>query len=252
MLFTVDGIVLRERCFGESNKFIDVLTVKHGVISISVHGASKINSKSSSSCQLFAFSRFCINENKGAYYLQSAEPKQIFYSLRMDLDKLSLASYFADVVIYSVESQEQKNEAVRLLLNTLYMMSETDKSLELLKSIFELRFVSEIGLMPNIVGCSECSEYVAEKMYFSIEEGKLYCGDCYAKSGQQDAVSLTPSVLQAIRHIVLSEMDKLFAFKISQLSQNKLSFITEQYLLTHIGRNFKTLDFYKTICVNNS
>ena len=56
---TLEGIVLKERTVGEQDKFIDVLTKEKGLIEISVRGARKINGKSSSSTQLFAYSRKC-------------------------------------------------------------------------------------------------------------------------------------------------------------------------------------------------
>ena len=50
-----EGIVLKERIVGEQDKFIDILTKEHGLMEISVKGARKINGKSGSSAQLFAY-----------------------------------------------------------------------------------------------------------------------------------------------------------------------------------------------------
>lgn len=68
-MITLEGIVLKERAFGEQDKFIDILTKDRGLIELSVRGARKINGKSSASTQLFAYSRFCIDQKKIGSYL---------------------------------------------------------------------------------------------------------------------------------------------------------------------------------------
>ena len=54
MMTTFEGIVLKERSYGENDKFIDILTKDHGVVEISVKGAKKINGKNGSSAQLIS------------------------------------------------------------------------------------------------------------------------------------------------------------------------------------------------------
>jgi DNA repair protein RecO (recombination protein O) len=53
--------------------------------------------------------------------------------------------------------------------------------------------------------------------------------------------------LSAIRHIVLADFDRLFNFRVSDRAGDKLAAFTEDYLLTHLERTFKTLDFYKSM-----
>ena len=92
MLITTYGIVIRERNVGENDKFIDVLTSDLGVIELSAKGVKKITSKSFSSAQLFAYSKFCLNKKNDRYYINSAEPVRIFYDIRLDVENFALAS----------------------------------------------------------------------------------------------------------------------------------------------------------------
>ena len=62
-MIILEGIVLKERSVGEQDKFIDILTKEKGVIEVSVKGAKKINGKTGGSAQLFAYSRFCLNQS---------------------------------------------------------------------------------------------------------------------------------------------------------------------------------------------
>lgn len=54
--------------------------------------------------------------------------------------------------------------------------------------------------------------------------------------------------LQAIRHIALSDFEKIFSFRLNDASLKQLNTFTETFLQYHIDRQFPTLDYYKTLC----
>lgn len=242
---TVKGIVLREYAVGENGKFIDILTRENGVISLTVRGARKINGKSGSSAQLFAYSEFCYSENGDYRILNSAEPIRIFYKLRNSLSKISLASYFADVVRFCAEPQPD-NDILRLFLNTLHFLENDLRNEKMLKAIFELRLMSETGFMPDVTICQGCGVFEPEELFFSIREGCFYCKDCF--TGNPDEwYRINVSVLSAMRHILLTDFSRLYNFRTSENTMNTLSHIAEKYLLFRFERNFRTLDFYKSL-----
>ena len=242
-----EGIVLKERSMGEQDKFIDILTKDKGVVELAVKGARKINGRSGASTQLFAYSRFCIDKRGEKLYLNSAEPVHIFYGLRDSLTKVSLASYFADVLRSCIEPQRQNGDIMRLFLNCLHFLENGKRDEQMLKSIFELRLMSEIGFMPDVVMCRECGVYEPEELFFSVINGGFICADCFGERSDENYIKLKLPVLNAVRHIVLADFDRLFNFRVSEQAQKKLGFFSESYLLTHLERSFRTLDFYKSI-----
>lgn len=251
-MITVEGIVLKERSVGEQDKFIDILTKESGVLEISVKGAKKINGKSGSSTQLFAYSRFCIQQRRNRFYLNSAEPIHIFYELRSSLTKLSLASYFADILRFCcVEEQSHGDSVLRLFLNTLHYLEKNLRGEPFLKSLFELRLMSEIGYMPDILACRVCGCYEPETLFFGISDGSFCCAECFSGEdnpfGYTDFLAVGLPVLNAVRHIVLADFDRLFNFRISENVQQQLALVSESYLTAHLERSFPTLDFYKSI-----
>lgn len=247
MLCTTKGIVIRERFVGENDKYIDVLTKDLGVIEVNIKGVKKINSKNSSSTQLFSYSKLCLAKRGEKYILNSSEPINVFYELRLDIERLSLASYFADVIKFSVVSEEPADGVLRLFLNTLHYLSNGNRSIPFLKSIFELRLLTEIGLMPDLVACKNCVKYDGEIYFFHILEGIIICENCHNGVENDNIVGIGKSILHAMRYIIFSDYEKLFNFKISDESQKILSDISEKYLVTHLNKNFKTLDFFKSL-----
>lgn len=247
-MITLEGIVLKERAFGEQDKFIDILTKDRGLLELSVKGARKINGKSSASTQLFAYSRFCIDQKKDRFRLNSAEPIHIFYGLRSSLSAISLASYFTDILKYSTAELMDSGNVLRLFLNTLFYLEKGNRSEQLLKSIFELRLMSEIGFMPDILICCGCGCYEPEISYFSIKNGGFCCSECKDSNDTDSSYfAMGLPVLTAVRHIVLADFDRLYNFRLSDKSAEILAAFSEKYILSHLGRNFKTLDFYKNL-----
>ncbi len=246
-MITAEGIVLKERSVGEQDKFIDILTKESGVLEVSVKGARKINGKSGSSTQLFAYSRFCMNKRGERLYLNSAEPIHIFYDLRSSLTRLSLASYFAEVLRFCTVPEARNNDILRLFLNTLHFLEKGLREEKLLKAVFELRLMSEIGYMPDIVACRGCGLYEPEELFFCIDDGGFYCAECFGGSEDNNYSKMKLPVLNAVRHIVLADFDRLFNFRASEKTMQTLAAAAESYLISHLERSFRTLDFYKSL-----
>ena len=244
---TRKGFILRERQTGETGKFIDVLTAEDGVLELYVRGARKAASKSGSVTQLYAYSTLSFEERKGMLYFQSGEPIHIFYALRSQLSHFSLAAYFAELICYSVPQQRQDNQILRLLLNTLYQLTKPNADPNLLKSIFELRLLAELGLMPDILLCRTCNAFEPEQLVFSVREGCFWCADCYPKDASDElAVSMPKGVLQAIRHILLSDFQRLYQFRLRPAVQQPLFQFAERSIRYHLDAPLKTLSFYHT------
>lgn len=245
MLITTKGIVIREKTVGETGKFIDVFTEDMGVIEISVRGANKINAKNSSTTQLFAYSKFCFQQRGERYFLNSSEPIHIFYGLRLDIEKVALASYFAEIISYCVPANENSEGLLKLFLNALYFLEEGKRTPRFVKFVFELRFLSDVGMMPDLLACKKCLKPTADEMYFLIRSGYIMCSDCF--DGGYDAIKLNPSMLHTVRYIVLIENKKLWNFKVSEAVEKTVSELAERYLIAQLGKRFKTLDFYYSI-----
>ena len=247
LMITIEGIVLRERSVGESDKFIDILTRDRGVLEASVKGAKKINGKSGSSSQLFAYSRFCLDQRRNMLYLNSAEPLHIFYGLRDSLTKISLASYFSEVLRFCVIPEAQNNDILRLTLNCLHYLEKNERSEEFLKAVFELRLMSEIGFMPDIVACRECGTFEPEEIFFSITDGGFYCSDCFGEGHGGNYMRVRLPVLRAVRHIVLADFGRLFNFRVTEGTMSALSQLAEEYTQAHLEKSFPTLEFYRSV-----
>lgn len=237
----IKGLVIRETAYQDADKIIELLT-GDGIKTVRAKSARKPGSKYAAVTQIFSYGEFCLRRSDRRYYLDSAVSINLFYGLRNDLTALALASYFADVIRNTVTNQPQP-QILRLFLLSLHYLSEHSRPESLVKSIFELRLMTEIGLMPNLVCCDECMTYLPKHPVLRVRFGDLLCRECRMIPDPEDE-DAPQAVLHAARHVVFSEFDRLFQFRLKGYSAVSFSRYTERYLLRHLGIGFRTLQFY--------
>lgn len=244
-LFT-KGLVIKEQIIGESDRLVTLLTADYGILKAFAHRAKQTKSKLNSSTTLFAYSDFVLRESKNSYVVEDATSVEIFFDLRKDIERLTLAQYFVQLAFELSAEGQPEEELLNLTLNSLYLLCNNKKDQLLVKSVYELRSVCIGGYMPNIIACDECGTYETDIMYFDIVEGKIYCDKCGASKG----IMVTKSIIKAIRFICLSEPQKVFSFTLDDDNLKLLNDITERYTINCIERKLTALDFYKSLLAN--
>ena len=248
MLVTVNGIVIGKRDIGENNYFLDVLTDKFGVIEVIAHGIKKVNSKNAPSMGLFSYSKFCFNKTNLRYSVNSAEPICSFFGLSADLKKFSLAVYFADIIKYTAAAEQSGEDILRFLAITFYKLEKENADCEIIKGVFEFRISSMLGFTPDLRACRECGSYLNGDMFFSPEKNNLICEKCCSESETNEEIKLLlPDLLHTMRFVLYSPLEKVYAFTLKGTTREEFSVFAENYLLSQLGRNFKTLEYYKNI-----
>lgn len=245
MHIKTDGIVIREQNIGESDRLVTILTRKYGLVRAFVKGANSYKSSKLSSTQLLCYSHFTLYRRKDTYIIDNAEPIEVFFNLRNDIVKLSLALYLSQVCEELSPKEDYSEEQLRLLLNSIHLLCNTDKDPIVIKSTLELRMMSISGYMPNLLACSSCNEYESDIMYFNINDGTLLCSNCATNSAS--GIKLPKSVVTAMRYIIFSESKKIFDFNLTNENLKLLTSVTERYLIAQTQRSYKTLDFYYSV-----
>ena len=246
MYLTIQAIVLRVTDYNDKDALLTVLSRNPGKLTIKARGLRRKNSPLIAPCQLLAFGEFTLFEYKNQYTINEAHSIELFQSLRRDLTKLSLGTYFAQVADVLSQEDLPNPELQALLLNCLFALSKLNEPEEKVKAVFELRSAVLAGYMPDLFGCHVCGNQSPDR--FDISEGMLECTRC-RQIGGGIRMPVTPGVLEAMRYICLCEPKKLLSFNIGQENLEKLSNLTEAYLTTQLERGFSTLDFYKSLLI---
>lgn len=243
MTFNTDAIVLKIVRTGESDRLITFLTRDRGILKAFAKAADRPKNKLHMSTNMFCYGNFTFYEGVKAVKVEECDLNETFFGLQKDIERLSLAQYFNELIMETAPVEAEAGEYLRLLLNTLYFLANGQKDIRLLKPIFELRLISATGYMPSLVACKDCGEFETEPMYFNEHTGELFCKNCSRTGTRQYPLE----VITAMRHIVFSELNRLYTLSVSEKNIPLLTAASENYLLNTVQKKFKSLDFYKSM-----
>ena len=247
MYLNAKGLVVRVTPYNDTDALLSVLTPNYGKLTIKARGLRRKNSPLIAPCQLLAYADFTLFEYKNMYTINEAHCVELFSSLRKDLQKLSLGTYFAQAAETMAQEDLPNPELLSLVLNCLYALSKLELPEALVKAVFELRSACLCGYSPDLYGCYRCGCDYPDR--FDVAEGRLECGKCRNLESTGLRMPITPGVLDAMRYICSCDSRKLFSFQVSNETLESLSYVTETYLSTQLERGFSTLDFYKSLMI---
>lgn len=244
-LIRTHGIVVGEMKTGEADKILTIFTRKQGMIRAVVKGACKNKSSMIACSQFLAFSDFIFYKGKNDLYkINTCEVVEPFYDLRIDIEKLTYASYATEIIKEVVHENMPSYKILQLFLNTIFAISNSTKPLELIIRSFELRLISMIGYRPNIEGCVSCG-FNQDCLYFSFAKNGFICKECI--ENRDDYISLSLPTVNAIRYIITSDLKKLFSYTASEVVLKELKLLNEIYIKQKIEKEFKSLKILEKI-----
>lgn len=230
------GIILLENNMGDYDKMLTMLTPGLGKIGCHAKGARRPKSSLMAGTQFLCFGEYLLFKGSNTYNINSCEPIEIFYNIRIDYDKLNYVAQIIKIVCDVTNENDNSYRILQLLLNTLYTISELEKNLDLVLAIFKIRLLSILGFTPNIDKCKNCEEEMNIK-YFSIKDDGIKCGAC----GKIDksAIEISEGTLTAIRYIIKAPAKKLYSFNVSESCIKELKLISKIYLNEKIEKEYK-------------
>ena len=186
--------------------------------------------------QFLCFGDYLIYQGASSYNINSCEVNEIFYNLRIDLDKLQYASHITRIINDVTDENQNTYKILQLLLNTLYVLSETDKNMDLVTSTFKLKLMCFLGFTPIIDRCSICKN--RENLnHFSFRDNGFKCETCSRQD--KGAIEISEATQNAIKYIVMAPPKKLFSFNLSEESIKELEIIAKIYLNEKLDKEYK-------------
>lgn len=245
MHLSTDGIIIKETPAKENDKFITALTRHQGLVNAYARGTRRIKNRNATGSGLLCYSDLTFFKSKDTYQLDEASAKEVFFDLRSDIVRLSLAQYFCELALCLAPEGCEAEEFLRLMLNALHYLCKGSRPENVIKAVYELRLLCLAGYMPDLTACSVCNKDEDDILYFDTRGGVLYCPGCRPQGG--GLIPINRTILAAMRHIAYSEFDRLFRFTLPEVTAKELTRVTERFLLHQVERGFNTLDFYHTL-----
>ena len=230
----INGIVLSESNVGDFDKMLTILT-PNGKLSCSAKGARRPKSQLMAGTQFLCFGEYMMFKGSNTYTLNSCETIELFYNLRIDLDKLKYAVHITKIIGDVTYENQNTYKILQLYLNTLYVIANTDMDLNFAISIFKIRLMCLLGFKPRLDRCVNCQN--EEVNYFSFKDNGLKCINC----SKQDTgtIEISESTKNALKYICMAPAKKLYSFNISEENKKQLEIIAKIYTNNKLEKEYK-------------
>ncbi len=234
------GIILSESNMNDFDKMLTVLT-PNGKIGCAAKGARRPKSLLMAGTQFLCFGEYMLYQGTSSYHINSCDTIELFYSIRTDLDKLKYAVHITKIINDVTDENQNTYRILQLFLNTLYMISETDKDLDFILSVFKLRLLCLLGFTPQIKVCTNCR--VQENItHFSIRDNGFKCEAC--SKVDKGAIRISDSTKTAMQYIVLADPKKIFSFQISEENLQELNLVSNLYFNEKLEKEYKVENLF--------
>lgn len=258
--FKVNGLVIFDREIGENDKLLTVLCEKYGKIFVIAKGVKSMKNRNMCCSHIFSYASFVIRKKGNYYYLVDSDLIENFFSVRNDILKLSVASYFCDVISHVAQEGICEDYLLRLALNSIYALSTDKFNIEHIRCGFQLRVVAEIGMTPDVHCCSVCNKNKNINGYLDLIDGIIICDECrksitfqieenpFAERGLQKPIAIVnSSIIDAIKYITSSDLKRFLSFSVDNNDRKLLYDLSEKFLTNQLERSFYSLEFYKSL-----
>lgn len=175
-----------------------------------------------------------------------AELVEPYTSVREDLERMSFASYFAELVDRMVEPEEAAPEVFDLLTDALGLLS-AGVSPKRAARIFEVKLFELLGLVPETAACVKCRVPEPDPAYFNVALGGILCQNCSSDRpapGSGSALQpLSRGTLHFLEHVQRAAVRELVNVKVSETVGVELEKALRRFVDYHLPGKLKTVVF---------
>lgn len=243
---TIKGLVLRETDFGDSDRYISVLTEQGARIEVLCRRVRRRGGRQVGAVRLFCWSELTLYCSRGKYTLDSAELITSFWGVTASMETYAMCCYLAELIAHMTDTDEECPAVTRLMLYALRAVAEQGREPALVKAAFEMRLMAETGYYPDLSGCAACGGE-ANPLWFSPQDGVSRCAACVSRLGGGGYVQLLPGTCAALAHILDCPITRVFSFALGGAAAGQLARVCEDYALCRAERGFDSLTFYRSL-----
>jgi DNA repair protein RecO (recombination protein O) len=273
--YKVNGIVLKARHFGESDRILTILDRDLGKLEGVAKGARRAQSTLRGPCQPFSHNLFFLWHGKSLDGISQVEVVDSFAGLRDNLLKLAAASYLVELVDDVARERDPSPELFDLLLESFRWLEEAEPNASAVTHIlraFDLRFLGLAGFAPTLDACASCGSPAEAwagggAVAFSAAAVGIVCPACRAAVAVSDetgggfgfgdgqggpagpsVVLVAAGTLAAMRHLAAAaSVDQARVLRLTPRAAKEMEQALRAHLRYHLDRQLKSLDFLDTV-----
>lgn len=242
-IFKVEGVILNTVDFGESNRVVTIYTKDFGKIEVNSYGCRRARSPLSGVIQMF--NRICAEIKKSSQVdsIRDADILEFYPNLTADIDRLSYAAIFFEIVNKMTLPKIVDIGIYNLLVNALPVINKKNPQIATLISIAQ--FMEFTGFQLNFKKCVHCGKIIDGDASLSLTDGGAVCQSC--SHGAVKGYGY-PENLRATFETLLNfdwKSENQINFSLRQIyAAQKILF---QYIQNILGQELRSIKFLRQI-----
>lgn len=242
MINHTQGIVLKTFDFRETSRIANFFTKNHGKVKGILKGIRKDTRKFGSSIDRFSVNDIVYYQysRTDLHLISQCDLLQFYFSIRQDYKRNIAANYMLELVD-TVMPPEQSNKKVYQLMLDFLEGLETDKDINKLVHIFQIKILLLSGFRPHIDACVKCHKAIDGKARFSMKAGGLICYHC--PTSETNFTMISKGTIASILHIEQTDWLKSLRLGLTTNVRKELKYILNNFLVHHLGRNIKSAKY---------
>ncbi len=241
--YRADAVVLRTRELNEGNGLLILFSRSYGKIRAMAYGVAKPGSRKRGAVQPFCYSDFLLSRGREWDTVSQGETREMFLRIRDDLDLLSYASHFSELVDVFTPVNEPNEPLFHLLLTGLSLLGGVDS--ELLARSFELRAFACLGFRPELDHCAVCGTAMADgPPAFAAGAGGVVCRECAPGCR---TLYLSRQALAVMRQLARLPPARVDLLKVADNTRREIKTALRQFWEYHLEHRARSLVFLEDL-----
>ncbi len=185
-------------------------------------------------------------KRKEVYTISECDLKGTFRQLNADLGRRLWAYYIVELVDKLTALEDNNSNVYWLLLQTLRLL-DSERFIDKVIMIFQIRFLKYIGLMPQLEFCVNCGNKLSQNsnVHFSVRFAGLLCDKCFGADIQSFAIS--KGAAASIRVLAKTHVSGLSRISIGKKLRGEISELLNRFTDYQLGEHLKSARFIKAV-----
>ena len=244
-IYRTEAVVLRRRDLGEADRILTLYTRDYGKVRAVVKGVRKPTSRKAGHVELCTRLDALIARGRDLDIVTQADLIDAYPALRDDLQHMTYALHFAELLDSFTEEGDANRAFYRLLIEGFQWLSVT-ADLRRTARYYELSILELAGYRPQLFACSICGEpLTARDQFYSHADGGVVCPGCGASNARARPLSLR--ALKVLRYMQTQPFDVVDQVRLSGKVQAEIERALHDTLTYHLERRLKSADFLKRL-----
>lgn len=240
---TYEALVLRARDWREQDRLLTLVSEDGGPETVISRGAKKPGSTLAACSQPFCRATVTLSPAKnGVSFLKEGRQEESYLPAGGDVERFAYLSYFSELLLAGWP-ENRPEPGLFALARAAFLMIKLDDDLSRTARFFELRFLDQLGLLPDLSACAACGQSPASsdprRFLLTPQRGQLLCESCARYSrATDDAIPnlplLSPGALRYMTGLLTAPLSRLSRLRLPPTLNREIEQALEPYLAYHL------------------